>query len=178
MVEASGARVRTTLLLAALIGASTWSALVLGARSDAVPLSAPKLTLPVARCELSTAEAAELVEHSRRLAAAARARIERLALRPADGLPALRVLQQAIACAAQAGGDTTALEASAQGLRSRIEADYRERALRLGRALELDEPDRARADIEVLAALLEGEEHAFARRVRNLRADLTDEASR
>lgn len=170
--------VRTPLLIISLLGALAWNAQSLGAASDAGAPAAPPLTRPAPRCGLSTDDADELLARGRQLASAARARIDRYPFRAAEGLPALAMLGEAAACTAQAGVDGSALEARARTLRAHVESDYRDRVLRVERALRLDEPHRVRADIETLVAQLEGEDHAFARRMRNLRATLADGVSR
>jgi hypothetical protein len=170
--------VRIGLLLATLVAALAWNARSHGAPSDDGMLGAPPLPVPAARCGMAPDDDAELSTHVRRLVATARASVDRYPFRPAEGLAALDLLEEAVACAALtaagAGVDLDALHAHARAFRRRVELDYRDRVLRVERALSLDQTQGVRADVEVLAAQLEGEDHPFALRMRNLRSRLAD----
>ena len=168
--------IRTTVLLVALTGALAWNVLQIGAGTESEALAAPPLTLPELRCGVGSPDPEELTARSTQLAAAARAGIERYPFRPAEGLSALAGLVEASACSAQAGADADAAILGAQARRffRRLEADHRDRLLRVERALADDQPRRARADIETLATQLEGDDGPFAQRLRNLRAALAD----
>lgn len=171
---------RSLALLGALVGALAWNVLQVDASTGDDALVAPPLTLPEPRCGVGSTDPEELLAHGARLAGAARARIDRYPFRAAEGLPALALLGEASACAAQAGADAeaAALGALALRFRQRLEADNRDRVLRVERALADDEPRRVRPEIDALAAQFEGEDHLFARRMRNLRAALTDDERR
>ena len=171
--EASVAR--TAVLLAALAGALAWNVLQVGAPSSDDALTAPPLTLPEARCNVASTDPEELVARSAQLAATAHAGIERYPFRPSEGLASLALLAEASVCAGQAGADAASLDAQAQRFRRHLEIDYRDRLLRDERALADGLPER---DIEVLAAQLEDEDHPFALRMRNLRAELADDESK
>ncbi len=169
---------RTAVLLAALAGALAWNVLQIGAPADEDALAAPPLTLPEARCNVASTDPQELEARSTQLAAAGHAGIERYPFRPSEGLASLALLLEASACAGQAGADAGGLDAQAQRFRRQLEIDYRDRLLRVERALVDGLPERARTDIEVLAAQLEDEDHPFALRMRNLRTELADDETK
>jgi hypothetical protein len=131
-----------------------------------------------ARCAVASTQADELVAHATQLVGAARAHLDRYPFRVTEGRAALALLDEAAACTTQAGSDASDLETRSRTLRIRLQADFRDRVLRVERALVDDRPSRVRADVDALVALLDGEDHAFARRMRNLRAELADGSSR
>ena len=175
--QAAPPTVRTCALLAALAAALAWNALRPGLPSDD-SLEAPALRIAAPRCGLISSDREELALRTAQLASAARARVDHYPFRAAEGLSALALLEEAAACAALAGVDARALTANSRAFRARLLADYRDHALRVERARVAGHPARARADVEALVALLEGEDHAFARDVRNLRAELADGRTR
>ena len=106
--------------------------------------------------------------------AEAEARIARYAFAPSEGVTALALLGEAMACRSRAGDDRGAarLRARRDAWHARIELDYRTHRLRLAHALATGAEDLAHGEADALLALLEAHAGPYTAWLHELLLDL------